>query len=123
MAERAATSSDVIALYPDFSLVAGALLTTWLEVTEEMIDAECFGTLQSQAQAMLTAHFIARIPGSDVAHGATATSKTEGSIAASYAVSILPGDQELSSTKYGLDFITVRDSVLCGPIVGGPRNL
>lgn len=123
MAERVATSSDVIALYPEFSGVTGSLLTTWLEVTEEMIDAECFGALQSQAQAMLTAHFIAMVPGSGVTPGAPITSKKIDKIQANYAIGTLPGDQELANTRYGLHFITLRDSILCGPIVAGPRDL
>jgi hypothetical protein len=123
MAERPATEADIEALYPEFTSVDSALITPWLEVTEELIDAECFGALQSQAQAMFTAHFIARIPNSGVGPSAPVTSKKIDKIQASYAVATLPTDQELSSTKYGIDFITLRDSILCGPIVAGPRDL
>ena len=123
MAQRAATDSDLLALYPELSTVNSALRAEYLTLTEEMIDIDRFLAKASQAQCALAGHFLALNASSGVSGGAPIKSKKIDKISASYAVESPPGLEELASTRYGLHYILIERTIFCGPIVAGPRNL
>lgn len=118
MASRHATIDEVRALSPALSssypgnVYPDALLTTWLEITRGMVGVSAWRDMASHGHALLTAHFAARaVSGAFGPAGAMTSSSPDSK---SWAGPSSPGstDDDLRTTSYGTQYLTLRAVVL-----------
>lgn len=113
MANRLATSAEVVTLVPELGpLLASdpATFAAWLELTGTVVGSR-FARRRSQAHALLTAHALASTQ--DVATpggGGAIASEALGPASVSYA-GTGPSDAELGSTRYGQAYLQLRKIV------------
>jgi hypothetical protein len=106
---------------PEFSTVADADLTGWIELTAPMVSRKRFARLYEQALALLTCHRMKMSGlGTDNGTGTVADSMrvasySEGDRSVSFntsqQVNIL-SDAELALTTYGLQYLSIRRGVI-----------
>lgn len=114
--------------------VADGVIQYWIDQADLEIDARVYGTLTKSAGVQLTLHKMlvaGKIPGESVGGSAGAgagavTGITVGSISVQYANGAASGatgggaaDAVLGSTKYGAEFIRLRDMKAGGPWLAG----
>ena len=95
------------------------MLVDLLTCTCAMLPAACWGNKRSCAHEYLAAHFITVASGGS---GGTVSSKKIDKISISYAVSP-PSDPDLGSTKYGLLYLALRQSIVRFGAVSGNSNM
>jgi hypothetical protein len=111
MANRLATSAEVVALVPElgpFLVSNPATFAAWLELTGTIVGSR-FARRRSYAHALLTAHALASTQ--DVATpggGGAIASEALGPASVSYATGAGPSDAELGSTRYGQAYLQLR---------------
>jgi hypothetical protein len=121
MARRYATDSELVTRYPELETVSEPLRLAVLEESATMINLEVWGDKASFGHRDLTAHRIAMTPGVSLP-GAVgiATSRRIGEISTSYsAPSGGADDAELQLTRYGKNYLQLRETVFVGAVVGG----
>ncbi len=121
MAQGLASDQLLLLLIPEVSCVDEQIRVEYLDLAADMVNFELFGKRSSQAHAFLAGHWLALTrPG--LSNRSPTTSKSiGGALSATYAVATPKGDEELSSTAWGLAYLAIRNSVVCNVgIVGGP---
>lgn len=116
MANRLATVQDCEQAYP---VVCGKVRQHHLDMAATFIALDRWGNKASFGHIEATCHFAARQPGSGIS-AAPATSKSMGSVSASYGVAT-GSDPQWGSTTFGLNFEALRDALFVGPVVGRRR--
>ena len=112
---------------PDFSDIDDNIINSWITLTDPLISSRKFGRLYAQALALLTAHrmYVAGV-GSECTHeglGSMAAGKmrhiasySEGQVSVSFNHEQgdldTDGDAYYGLSKYGIEFIKLRDSVI-----------
>lgn len=94
------------------------ILTRIILSAQPHIDDVCWDTDADQGLCLLSAHFAFKLAGGGASGGAGAvTAEAAGGLSRSYA-SVMAGanDYDLLSTPYGIQFVMLRDSLVC-PIV------
>jgi hypothetical protein len=125
MAQRYATVSDVVALFPALSGADAVALGTWLDATSPMIGLAVYGPLASQAHACLAAHNAAVAGVFDDVPGAATESgqvmgESNGPASRQYASSALyslGADAIWTGSPYGRKYVEFRRMALAR--VGG----
>lgn len=122
-------------LFPEFSAVADATITAWLGVAASRLSSRAFGQLYQQAAVFMAAHFV------ELAQrrlAASAGGGTGGGIGLSGPITSIKTDrlsmsaqgiqnrrnmtdEFFSRTDYGLDFLSLRDSIPTSPLVMNGR--
>ena len=114
---------------PDFSAIDDDTVNAWIALTDPLVSRREFGKLHDQALALLTAHrmYLAGVGDADdeitdglgnIAAGKTRhiSSYTEGKVSVSFNHEQgdlnTEGDAYYGLSKYGMEFLTLRDSVI-----------
>jgi hypothetical protein len=110
--------TDAAAVYvlSDVTLTGGdEMLVDIITCTCQMLDPTCWGVKRSCAHEYLAAHFITVASGGS---GGTVASKSIDKISISYAVTP-PSDPDLGSTKWGVLYLALRQSIVRFGAVSG----
>lgn len=118
-------------LVPEHSAVLDATIETWLGVAVRRHTAAAWGAAYGDAMVAWAAHRIQRTPGSGAPGTGSSTevgaiaSQRDGDLSRSYATpastAMTPSDAELQTTRYGQDYLAMRDSrAASGPTFVGP---
>lgn len=119
----AVSPTSIIALHTEFSAVSADTVDTFVLMASESLDSGQWGTVAKfyRASAYLAMHMMERAGLSSTAGagghaGGPVTSETAGKVSRAYGkpsvVAHEAGDEDLASTKFGLQFLRERNS--CG---------
>lgn len=108
-------------LIPGHENVANPTITTWLELAARRHDASAWGAVYAEGMVFWAAHRIERLPGSGACGGGASevgpiTAQSDGDLSRSYGAAGGSGasssaiDAELSTTRYGLLYLDLRDT-------------
>lgn len=109
--------TDILkALAPEFEGEEPARLALFVELARARISESVFGAVYPQAVAYLAAHLLsvsARAQASGAGAGGPVASASTGGVSVSFGQSSAHktlGDESLSTTAYGLEFLALRNS-------------
>lgn len=120
MAQRYATVSDVVALFPALSGADETSLEAWLDATQGLISLTVWGSLASQGHACLAAHnaavagVFADVPGAAGENGPV-TSEANGPASRQYAPPAFYADGTealYSGSPYGRKYLEFRRQII-----------
>lgn len=118
------TKDYFLALFSEFSKVQQATLDAYIGIASGRVPLNVWGTNTNYATALLTAHMLTvrGHAGMGVAGGAL-TQETVGDLSRSYETTgdQNSGDAELKTTRYGIDFVALRNETLTYMMTTGPR--
>ena len=113
------TDEALVYLLSDTTLTGGdEMLTDIINCTCAMLNPTCWGVKRSCAHEYLAAHFITVAEGGS---GGIVASKSIDKISISYAVTP-PSDPDLGSTKWGILYLALRQSIVRFGAVSGNSN-
>jgi hypothetical protein len=101
------------AIAPELEGETDERLDTFLELASQRVGPKAFGKLYAQAVVYLAAHLLTlsnRARDAGVAAAGPVTSVGTGGLSLSFGAASSMGDESLSSTIYGLEFLEIRDS-------------
>lgn len=110
----AASPSTVRAIAPEFKSRSDSDITVALGTAEAWLDECVWGCKYDTGQAYMAAHILA-IADRDGA-GGPISSESVGGVSVSYGTSG-DSDEELNSTSYGQMFVSLRRTLVTGPLV------
>ncbi|MFU8806542.1 MAG: DUF4054 domain-containing protein [Bradymonadaceae bacterium] len=103
----------LIAIAPELATESEARIDTFLELAAQRVGAHAFGKVYVQAVTYLAAHLLTlsnRARDAGMAAAGSITSVGTGGLSVSFGQAAGMGDESLSSTVYGLEFLELRDS-------------
>lgn len=120
MSQRYATDADLVLRIPATSAASSAQRLAALEDAAAMVRLDAFGDRSLRAHALYAAHLLATeyeaIP--NPGGGGLVSSRSAGEISVSYATTgpSNSADAQLATSRYGRDFIMIRDGVASEPL-------
>lgn len=109
-----ATPSTVRSIAPEFKGRSDSDINAILSIAEAWLDEEVWGSKYDTGHAYMSAHILA-IADREGAGGAIA-SESVGGVSVGYG-SVGGSDEELNSTAYGQMFVSLRRTLVTGPLV------
>ena len=85
---------------------------------QAQIDLDAYGDRVPRAHAMLAAHMLAVDGWLDAGGSGIVAAHAAGQISASYATGAGPADPLLATTRYGREFLRIRETIMTWPEVG-----
>lgn len=103
-----------LAVFTGFSSVDNTRLEYYLEQAQNQVDESAFGVNYTHAVYLRLAHMLTLLDPSTAGQGPV-TSEKAGDVQYSY--SYIAGEESLSQSKYGLEFMELRKENVVGAIV------
>lgn len=114
-----------LALFDEFKKVSSATLKAYLGIASTRVPLSVWADNCPYATALMTAHMLtARGYSGAGSSGGPTTSESVGDLSRAYATVFEAGsgDAELMTTRYGIDFVALRNESLSYGMVTGPRR-
>lgn len=113
-------------LFDEFSKVKVPKIQAYLDIATTRVPSTVWGANTGYATALLTAHMLtASGRGGLGSGGGAVTDESVGDLSRSFATVFEPGsgDAALMTTRYGIDFVELRNETIITPDIVGPPLL
>jgi hypothetical protein len=111
-----------LTVFPEFKKVDPATLDAYLDIATLRVPSRVWGQSTNYATALLCAHILtAQGRGGQGAAGGATTAEQVGDLSRSfqYIAEVGSGDSWLATTRYGIDFIALRNETVIGVMPTG----
>ncbi len=119
------STDDFLTLFDEFKKVSSATLKAYIVIASRRVPLSTWGDNCTYATALMTAHMLtARGQSGAGSTGGAVTAESVGDLSRAYATVFEAGsgDAELMTTRYGIDFVALRNESFSYGMVTGPRR-
>lgn len=119
-------STYFLTLFDEFSKVAKPKIQAYLDIATTRVPSTVWGSNTAYATALLTAHMLTASGRQGLGSGGGAvTDESVGDLSRSFATVFEPGsgDAALMTTRYGIDFVELRNETIVTADISGPPLL
>ena len=119
------TATEFLTFFDEFKKVPIPKIDAFIGVASIRVNAQVWGAVAKYGTALLTAHMLTMTgPGGLGSGGGAVTGESVGDLSRNFATvgEAGSGDAQLNTTRYGQDFIALRNETIVTPMATGPAT-